>query len=142
MASRCREIHGGDEFARRAENEICGFPRQNRIQLGAALGRLLLLLLLLSTALLDNFAKAAGMLTVEGHADGFRERIVPGITDHHGRPCRGLQQRPMQAQGKDQQRHHAESDDGKHRGESDAAGGRVNYGVAGRWWRRASRSCR
>lgn len=55
-------------------------------------------------AVLDDFAKVAGMFAVEGFLDRDRKRRILGIINHHRDPCDGLKKRPVPAHRNNQQK--------------------------------------
>ena len=94
-----REDTNIEEFSGRREN------RQVQLE-GRANLLFLLPFLLVGPALLDDFAERARMFAVKGFDNRLSDGGVAGIREQHSRPCDGLQQCPVQAQGQDQQNYH------------------------------------
>jgi hypothetical protein len=54
-------------------------------------------------AVFDDLAKMAGMFAIEGFFDSDRQRRAFRVIDHHADPRDGLEERPVSANGKNQQ---------------------------------------
>ncbi len=113
---RCVRVRRGNSFVVARKIKSRALPNQPQVHFETRLHLLFLLLVLfLGPRLFDDFAHRARMFTVKGHAYGFREGNIARVAENHARPRDRLQQRPVQAQGQDQQQDGDDFYTGSHR---------------------------